>query len=69
MDYITLVKDLKDSNKEQYYTLLTLHSSVLVREVSLSTRNKVAKEIGMSPQAFSTAYPLILSLVYPYVDA
>ncbi len=68
MTYDQLTTLLMDDSlsKSQYYTLLTTNARLIVGKVATTNKISVAKGIQMSPQAFSTAFPLLTSLVYPH---
>jgi len=64
MTYTQLIEQLSTPLVDKhYYSLLLDNATAIVIEASTTSKSKVAKELGMSPQVFATAYKFISSRV------
>ena len=61
MTFRALSEHIKAERREDYANLLLTHSQQIISEVGKTTKQKVAKELKMSPQTFSLVYQLILA--------
>lgn len=46
-------------SKHDYFTVLLTHHELILKSVAINGKAKTADTLNMSPQAFSTAYPMI----------
>ena len=51
-----------DPNK--YYGLLLTNANIIVMETLNTSKKQIAKDLGMSPQVFATAYKFIQAAYY-----
>ena len=63
MSYEELKPKLKDAPDHIYYKLLLDNSQVIIEQCHLSSRGKVAKDLGMNPTVFATTYKFLFAIV------
>ncbi len=60
MTLIELSK-LTEQHQDNYYQLLLIHSTLIIREVGLSSKRSVSKALHINPSQFSGVYGCIVA--------